>query len=105
MSVVASMRTRKLGLFVRLPERLRRALRANLPSTISCFALALAFVASVANASPLNPGQVEALDGDTIRIAGETFRLVGFDAPETYRARCPSELSGFGSSSSGAASI
>jgi hypothetical protein len=22
---------------------------------------------------------------------GETFRLVGFDAPETYRARCPSE--------------
>ena len=38
-----------------------------------------------------NPGQIEVLDGDTIRVAGETFRLVGFDAPETYRARCPSE--------------
>jgi endonuclease YncB( thermonuclease family) len=31
------------------------------------------------------------VDGDTIRVAGETFRLVGFDAPETYRAQCPSE--------------
>jgi endonuclease YncB( thermonuclease family) len=53
--------------------------------------LILAFVASIANASPLDPGQVEVLDGDTIRVAGETFRLVGFDAPETYRARCASE--------------
>jgi endonuclease YncB( thermonuclease family) len=89
------MRTRKFRLFLRLPERLRRAakmdLRANLPSTIGCFALALAFAVSMANASPLDPGQVDVVDGDTVRIAGETFRLVGFDAPETYRARCPSE--------------
>jgi endonuclease YncB( thermonuclease family) len=41
--------------------------------------------------SPLDPGQVEIVDGDTIRVAGEIFRLVGFDAPETYRAQCPSE--------------
>jgi endonuclease YncB( thermonuclease family) len=53
--------------------------------------LILAFVASIANASPLAPGQVEIVDGDTIRVAGETFRLVGFDAPEIYRARCASE--------------
>lgn len=53
--------------------------------------LILAFVTSVANASPLSSGQVEVLDGDTIRVAGETFRLVGFDAPETYRAQCSSE--------------
>jgi endonuclease YncB( thermonuclease family) len=53
--------------------------------------LILAFVTSIANAAPLSSGQVEVLDGDTIRAAGETFRLVGFDAPETYRARCPSE--------------
>jgi hypothetical protein len=53
--------------------------------------LILAFVASIANASPLDPGQIEMLDGDTIRVAGETFRLVGFDAPETSRARCASE--------------
>jgi endonuclease YncB( thermonuclease family) len=54
-------------------------------------ALILALVTSIANASPLNAGQIEVLDGDTIRIAGETFRLVGFDAPETFRAQCPSE--------------
>jgi endonuclease YncB( thermonuclease family) len=51
----------------------------------------LAFFVSIANATPIEPRQVEVLDGDTIRIAGETFRLVGFDAPETYRAQCPSE--------------
>src|SRR5262245_63675939 len=49
------------------------------------------FCASIANASPVDRNHVEVLDGDTVRIAGETFRLVGFDAPETYRARCPSE--------------
>jgi endonuclease YncB( thermonuclease family) len=54
-------------------------------------ALILIFVTSIANASPLDPGQIEVVDGDTIRVAGETFRLVGFDAPETYRAQCPSE--------------
>jgi endonuclease YncB( thermonuclease family) len=53
--------------------------------------LILALVTSMANASPVDSRQVEVLDGDTIRVAGETFRLVGFDAPETYRARCPSE--------------
>jgi micrococcal nuclease len=54
-------------------------------------ALALAFTVSISNASPVEPSQVEVLDGDTIRIGSETFRLVGFDTPETYRARCPSE--------------
>jgi hypothetical protein len=52
------------------------------------FVLALTLTAS---ASPIEPGQVEVVDGDTIRIGSETFRLVGFDAPETYRAQCPSE--------------
>jgi endonuclease YncB( thermonuclease family) len=52
------------------------------------FVLALAFAAS---ASPIEPGQVEVIDGDTIRIASETFRLIGFDTPETYRAQCSSE--------------
>ncbi len=85
----------KLRLFLRLEECLQRRTdtrwRAKLPPMIGRFAIALAFVASIANASPLDPGQVEVLDGDTIRVAGETFRLVGFDAPETYRARCASE--------------
>jgi len=51
----------------------------------------LALVRSTAGAFPLDPNHVDVLDGDTIRVAGETFRLVGFDAPETYRAQCPSE--------------
>ena len=91
MSVVEKMRTQKLCLFLRLEERLQRRLLAKLPPTICRFAIALAFASQMANASPVDPGQVEVLDGDTIRIAVETFRLVGFDAPETYRARCPSE--------------
>jgi endonuclease YncB( thermonuclease family) len=91
MSVVEKMRTQKLRLFLRLEEWLQRRLRAKLTPMIGRFAIALAFVASIANASPLDPGQVEVLDGDTIHVAGETFRLIGFDAPETYRARCASE--------------
>ena len=37
----------------------------------------LTFFTAVANAAPIEFGQIEVLDGDTIRIAGETFRLVG----------------------------
>lgn len=51
----------------------------------------LVVLVSVANASSIQPGQVEVVDGDTIRVAGEKIRLVGFDAPETYRAQCASE--------------
>ena len=39
----------------------------------------------------MEPSRVEVIDGDTIRLDGETFRLIGFDTPETYRARCPAE--------------
>jgi endonuclease YncB( thermonuclease family) len=48
--------------------------------------LALALVLSPARAEPIAPALVEIVDGDTIRIQGETFRLVGFDTPETFRA-------------------
>ena len=37
----------------------------------------LALPASSANAAPIEPGQVEVLDGDTICVAGETFRSWG----------------------------
>src|SRR5262245_38132974 len=93
--VGARMRPRTLRSFLRLEQRLQwradTGLRAKLPPMIGRFVLALVFAASMANASPLDPGQVEVLDGDTIRIVGETFRLVGLDPPETYRARCPPE--------------
>ena len=49
----------------------------TLPAVIGCFVLALAFATSISNASPVDPSQVEVLDGDTIRTGGETFRLIG----------------------------
>lgn len=32
------------------------------------------------------------IDGDTIDVQGDRFRLVGFDTPETYRPKCAFEL-------------
>jgi endonuclease YncB( thermonuclease family) len=32
------------------------------------------------------------VDGDTIDVQGDRFRLVGFDTPETYRPKCDFEL-------------
>jgi endonuclease YncB( thermonuclease family) len=45
-----------------------------------------------AAASPIEPGAIRVVDGDTIAIGATVYRLVGFDAPETgSRARCESE--------------
>jgi endonuclease YncB( thermonuclease family) len=45
---------------------------------------------SQARLASLQPSSV--IDGDTVRVQGETFRLVGFDTPETgERARCAYE--------------
>lgn len=35
--------------------------------------------------------QIYVVDGDTIDVSGARVRLVGFDTPETYRARCTYE--------------
>ena len=37
------------------------------------------------------PSQLTVVDGDTVNLAGQLIRLVGFDTPETYRAECASE--------------
>jgi endonuclease YncB( thermonuclease family) len=43
-------------------------------------------------ASPIEPGAIRVVDGDTIEARGAVFRLVGFDTPEAgNRARCESE--------------
>ena len=39
----------------------------------------------------VDPNRMTVVDGDTVRLAGETIRLVGFDTPETYRAQCNAE--------------
>lgn len=35
--------------------------------------------------------KISVTDGDTIRVAGQVVRLVGFNSPETYRAACARE--------------
>jgi endonuclease YncB( thermonuclease family) len=40
----------------------------------------------------LSPGEAQVVDGRTISVRGQLYRLVGFDAPETgLAARCPRE--------------
>ena len=39
----------------------------------------------------VSPSRLTVVDGDTVRLAGEIIRLVGFDTPETYRAQCEAE--------------
>jgi endonuclease YncB( thermonuclease family) len=43
-------------------------------------------------AQTIQPRWIHIVDGDTIRIAGQSYRLVGFDTPEAGRlAKCASE--------------
>jgi endonuclease YncB( thermonuclease family) len=58
---------------------------------IALIAIALAGLLGALRADPIEARAITVVDGDTIRVEGETFRLVGFDAPETYRAQCASE--------------
>lgn len=56
-------------------------------------ALILAML-TTAHASPITPSEITVVDGDTIKAGGETYRLVGYDTPETgSRARCEAERS------------
>jgi endonuclease YncB( thermonuclease family) len=40
---------------------------------------------------PISAGDVRVIDGDTVSYRGKTYRLVGFDTPETSRAKCDRE--------------
>lgn len=62
-------------------------MRTVLAVLVSC-----ALVAAAA-AEPIDAGRIRVLDGDTIRIDGAKpdHRLVGFNAPETRRAKSDAE--------------
>ena len=48
--------------------------------------------AVVAFGAPIDPGRIEVMDGDTIRVGETVYRLVGFDTPEAgFRSRCERE--------------
>ena len=59
-------------------------------------AAAIVLTALAAFLQPLASGRTEAgatiVDGDTISIAGERIRILGIDAPESFRSRCENEL-------------
>lgn len=48
-------------------------------------------VGCVPNRTQLSASEIYVIDGDTIDISGERVRLIGFDTPETYRAKCSFE--------------
>jgi len=65
----------------------RKTTTMKLLTALAAFAIA----STMANATPIDPSQIQVTDGDTISVGSERIRLVGFDTPETYRAQCSSE--------------
>ena len=63
---------------------MNRRLWQILPLTVALFATTVA-------AKDIAPADIRVLTKDTIVAHGETYRLVGFDTPETMQAQCPSE--------------
>jgi endonuclease YncB( thermonuclease family) len=55
--------------------------------------LVLCALAGPISAEPISPDQIRVIDGDTLRLNNEkpNVRLVGFNAPETRRAKCDAE--------------
>lgn len=54
--------------------------------------LSLSFLgAGSAAAETVASRHIYMIDGDTMDIAGQRYRLVGYDTPETYRAQCDFE--------------
>lgn len=51
-------------------------------------AIAVLMLVSPAGAA----GSITVVDGDTVKVDGSTYRLLGFDTPETFYARCLVEL-------------
>lgn len=62
----------------------RRALLLGFLCVFGTVALVVAIVfwAWYANAEPLRSPTIHVIDGDTVAVGGERYRLVGFDAPE-----------------------
>jgi endonuclease YncB( thermonuclease family) len=66
---------------------------AGLIRVVFIAALLACGCASQAAAEPIAPDQIRVIDGDTVRLFNmqPNVRLVGFNAPETRRAKCDYE--------------
>lgn len=52
----------------------------------------LFLLATSTHASPITPGEIRVVDGDTVRVGPDLYRLVGLNAPETgSHASCEAE--------------
>lgn len=51
----------------------------------------LLYFASLPERTRLLPAEIHVIDGDTIAVGGQRYRLTGYDTPETYQARCDRE--------------
>jgi endonuclease YncB( thermonuclease family) len=49
-------------------------------------------LAGPVKAEGVQPSAIYVVDGDTIRFAGDSWRLIGLDTPETYKPQCDYEL-------------
>ena len=49
-------------------------------------------IGTAAVAETISSASIYVIDGDTIDVDGNRFRLVGLDTPETYRAQCDYDL-------------
>jgi endonuclease YncB( thermonuclease family) len=81
------------ALLVDLMRGWAKGLRVGLCKSCAALALALAGIAALpVAAETIAARDVYVIDGDTIDVGLDRFRLVGLDTPETYRARCDYEL-------------
>ncbi len=51
----------------------------------------LLYANAPAHAEPVEPARVEVVDGDSIRLDGTDWRLMGYDTPEVGHAWCEGE--------------
>lgn len=54
--------------------------------------LALLGTGEAVQAEIIRASSIYVIDGDTVEVSGQRYRLVGFDTPETYHAQCDYEL-------------
>lgn len=72
-------------------RRQRHTCRMTRAALLTLALLALGADLVVAPALIDGQDRIDVVDGDTVDAGGTRYRLVGFDAPETYRAQCGSE--------------
>lgn len=63
----------------------------SLTAILLCAALFADLVGNRKSTLKVPAAEVIVIDGDTIDHGGDSYRLVGFDTPETYRHQCDAE--------------